>query len=100
MQLSITESMIQSIRLPEGRIEAELLKELALALYAQKLLSFGKARELANLDHWQFSQPLGVGRRPVFDQRNIPRHYSKTELAEDLDYARRQSHLKAGTKAP
>ena len=59
MQLSIPESIVQSIRLPEGRIEAELLKELALALYAQELLSFGKARELANLDHWQFSQLLG-----------------------------------------
>jgi predicted HTH domain antitoxin len=57
-------------------------------IYAQELLSFGKARELANLDHWQFSQLLGVGRRPVFDQRNIPRHYSENELAEDLDYAR------------
>jgi predicted HTH domain antitoxin len=82
MQLSIPESIIQSIRLPEGRIEAELLKELALALYAQELLSFGKARELAKLDHWQFSQLLG--------ERNIPRHYSETGLAEDLDYARRQ----------
>jgi predicted HTH domain antitoxin len=81
MQLSIPESIVQSIRLPEGRIEAELLKELALALYAQELLSFGKARELANLDHWQFSQLLG--------DRHIPRHYSETELAEDLDYARR-----------
>lgn len=48
MQLSIPESIIQSIRLPENRIEAELIKELALALYAQDLLSFGKARELAN----------------------------------------------------
>jgi predicted HTH domain antitoxin len=47
MQLSIPESIIQSIRLPEGRIEAELLKELAIALYAQELLSFGKARALA-----------------------------------------------------
>jgi predicted HTH domain antitoxin len=82
MQLSIPESIIQSILLPEGRIEAELLKELALALYAQELLSFGKARELANLDHWQFSQLLG--------ERNISRHYSETDLAEDLDYARHQ----------
>jgi predicted HTH domain antitoxin len=82
MQLSIPESIIQSIRLPENRIEAELLKELALALYAQELLSFGKARELANLDHRQFSQLLG--------ERNIARHYSETELAEDLNYARHQ----------
>ena len=82
MQLSIPETIIQSIRLPENRIEAELLKELALALYAQELLSFGKARELANLDHRQFSQLLG--------ERTITRHYSETELAEDLDYARHQ----------
>jgi predicted HTH domain antitoxin len=82
MQLSIPESIIQSIRLPESRIEAELLRELALALYAQDLLSFGKARELANLDHRQFSQLLG--------ERHILRHYSETELTEDLNYARHQ----------
>jgi predicted HTH domain antitoxin len=82
MQLSIPESIIRSIRLPEHRVEAELLKELAIALYAQDLLSFGKARELADLDHRQFSQLLG--------ERNIPRHYSETEFTEDLDYARRQ----------
>jgi predicted HTH domain antitoxin len=82
MQLSIPESIVQSIRLPESHIEAELLKELALALYAQELLSFGKARELANLDHRQFSQLLG--------DRQIVRHYSASELDEDLDYARRQ----------
>ncbi|NER80951.1 MAG: UPF0175 family protein [Leptolyngbya sp. SIO1D8] len=79
MQLSIPESIIQSIRLPENRLESELLKELAVALYAQDLLSFGKARELASLDHRQFSQLLG--------DRNLFRHYSDPELAEDLDYA-------------
>lgn len=82
MQLSIPESIIQSIRLPESRIEAELLKELALALYAQELLSFGKARELAKLDHREFSKLLG--------DRSIPRHYLEPDLAEDLEYARHQ----------
>lgn len=82
MQLSIPESIVQSIRLPEGRIEQELLQELALALYAQDLLSFGKACELAHLDSYQFSQLLS--------QRQILRHYANTELLEDLDYARRQ----------
>ena len=82
MQLSISETIIQAIRLPENRIEMELLKELALALYAQELLSFGKARELANFDHYQFSQLLS--------DRHIPRHYTETELAEDLDYVRHQ----------
>ncbi|WP_008316274.1 UPF0175 family protein [Leptolyngbya sp. PCC 6406] len=73
---------MQSIRLPESRIEAKLLKELALALYAQERLSFGQARESTNLDHGQFSQLL--------DDRTILRHYSETELTEDLHYARRQ----------
>ncbi|TVQ57080.1 MAG: UPF0175 family protein [Spirulina sp. DLM2.Bin59] len=82
MQLSIPQSIIESIRLPENRMEAELLKELALALYTQELLSLGKARELANLNYYQFSQLLG--------ERNIPRHYTETELQEDLDYARHQ----------
>ncbi|MBW4620675.1 MAG: UPF0175 family protein [Cyanosarcina radialis HA8281-LM2] len=82
MQLSIPESIARSIRLPENCIEAELLKELALALYVRELLSFGKACELANLDSRQFSQLLG--------ERNILRHYSETELAEDLDYGRHQ----------
>lgn len=82
MQLPIPESIVQSIRLPENRVESELLKELAAALYGQDLLSFGKARELARLDHRQFSQLLG--------DRGLLRHYSETELAEDLDYARHQ----------
>jgi hypothetical protein len=42
MQLSIPESIIQSIRLPEGRIEAELLKELALALYHERQKAEGR----------------------------------------------------------
>ena len=82
MQLSIPESIIQSIRLPESRVEIELLKELAIALYTQELLSFGKACELANLDHRQFGQLLG--------ERHISRHYAETELEEDLGYARCQ----------
>jgi predicted HTH domain antitoxin len=82
MELSIPESIIQSIRLPEPRIEGELLKELAIALYTQELLSFGKACELAKLDYREFGKVLG--------DRNINRHYSEPELDEDLDYAHRQ----------
>jgi len=78
MQLPIPESIVQSIRLPENRLESKLLKQLAVALHGQDLLSFGKVRELANLDHRQFSQLLG--------DRGLPRHCTETELAEDLDY--------------
>jgi len=81
MQISIPDSVLQSIRLPEKRLESELLKELALSLYQQELLSFGKARELANLEHYEFGKLLG--------ERNIDRHYTQEELEEDLNYARR-----------
>ena len=82
LQLSIPESILQAIRLPEQRIHQELLHELAVALYAQDLLSFGKARELAQMDKYQFGQLL--------DQRDILRHYGSEELEDDLTYARRQ----------
>ncbi len=82
MQLSIPDSIIQSIRLPEKRLESELRKELAVSLYQQELLSFGKARELADMEHHQFSQLLG--------ERGINRHYTQQELEEDLNYARHQ----------
>jgi predicted HTH domain antitoxin len=48
LQISISDSILQAIRLPEQRIEQELLQELAIALYTQDFLSFGKARELAS----------------------------------------------------
>lgn len=82
LQLSIPDSILQAIRLPEQRIEQELLHELAVALYAQDLLSFGKARELAQMDKYEFGQLLA--------QRGILRHYSSEELEDDLAYARRQ----------
>jgi predicted HTH domain antitoxin len=81
MQISIPDSVLQSIRLPEKRLESELLKELAISLYQQELLSFGKARELANLGHYEFSQLLG--------ERGINRHYTQQELEEDFNYASR-----------
>lgn len=78
--LEIPDSIAQAIRLPEPNQEQTLLIELAVTLYAQGFLSFGKARELAQLDAYQFGQLLG--------QRNIPRHYGIEELADDLSYAR------------
>ncbi|MCC5634835.1 UPF0175 family protein [Nostoc sp. CHAB 5844] len=79
MQLSIPDSVLSAIRLPEKRIEQELLVELALALYSQELLSFGKARELARMGKYEFGQLLG--------ERGINRHYELEELQDDLKYA-------------
>lgn len=80
MRLQIPDSVVQAIRLPEERMAQELQVELALALYAQGLLSFGKARELAQKGKYEFSRLLG--------ERHVPRHYGPEELADDLAYAR------------
>lgn len=87
MQLSIPNSVYEAIRLPESRIEQSLLQELAMpkavrratiALYAQELLSFGKACELAQMSKYEFGQLLG--------QRRVTRHYTQEELEDDLSY--------------
>lgn len=80
LQLHIPDSVTHSIRLPEERVAEELLKELAIALYAHGLLSFGKARELASLGKYEFGRLLG--------ERGVPRHYGREELGDDLAYAR------------
>lgn len=80
LQITISDSILQAIRLPEQRVEQELRRELAIALYRQNLLSFGKARELAEMDKYEFGQLLA--------HRGADRHYSWEELNDDLTYAR------------
>ena len=82
VELHIPASVAQAIRLPEERISQELLVELAVALYRQGILSFGKARELANMEKYEFGRLLG--------KREVLRHYGNEELADDLTYARSQ----------
>ena len=82
VQLKIPDGVAQAIRLPEKRMERDLLIELALALYSQGCLSFGKARELTGLSKYEFGRLLG--------KRGIPRHYEAEEVEEDIKYADRQ----------
>jgi predicted HTH domain antitoxin len=54
--------------------------ELALALYSQDILPFGKAAELS-----------GISRNPFGDllaKRGIARHYTEVDLELDVSYAR------------
>ncbi|MGQ9553583.1 MAG: UPF0175 family protein [Anaerolineae bacterium] len=80
LELRIPESVAQAIRLPGRRMAAQLLTELAVALYGQEALSFGKARELAGMSAYEFAQLLG--------ERGVLRHYGPEELEDDLTYAR------------
>jgi predicted HTH domain antitoxin len=55
----------------------ELRLELAVHLFEQGKLSFGKAREMTDLSVWTFQQLLG--------SRGIPSHYGLDEYQEDRD---------------
>jgi predicted HTH domain antitoxin len=77
--LQIPDSIARSLRIPEAEAEERLRHELAAALYANGLLSFGKASELAGLSRYAFSGILG--------QRHIARHYREDEMNEDTRYA-------------
>ena len=70
--LEIPEDVLHATRMTP----AELRLELAITLYQQGKLSFGKAREMAQQDVWTFQQLLG--------SRGITPHYGVAEYEEDL----------------
>lgn len=80
--LTIPHTIVQAMRLPEDQVGTELRKELAVALYQRGYLAFGKARELAGMEKYEFGQLLGA--------RAVPRHYGVEELADDVAYADHQ----------
>lgn len=77
--LEIPDQVAYALKVPASEQSEQLMIELALALYARGILSFGKARELTNLSRIEFSKLLG--------RREIPRHYSEQDLKDDISYA-------------
>lgn len=73
---------VVSIEIPREVLHAtrmtpeELRLELAIMLFQQGKLSFGKAREMADMNAWDFQQLLG--------SRGISVHYGVEEYEEDL----------------
>ena len=80
LHLEIPDTVTQAMRLPDGEREQRILMELAVSLYAQGILSFGKARQLCGMTKFEFGVLLG--------KRNVPRHYTAEDLQDDLNYAR------------
>ena len=82
LTLEIPDQVAQAMRLPLVEQKEQLMIELAVALYARGILSFGKARQLTNLNRIEFGQLLG--------RREIPRHYTMQDIEDDIAYARGQ----------
>jgi predicted HTH domain antitoxin len=56
VQIEIPQHLVQATRLSIP----ELRRELAITLFQQGRLSFGKAREMADMDFWAFQQLLAA----------------------------------------
>ena len=78
-QVDIPGDVFNSIKIPESEKKEELKVELAVSLYDRGALSFGKARQLAEVSKAEFQEELG--------ERDIERHYSEKEMEEDVSYA-------------
>lgn len=79
--LEIPDSVARAMRLPPNEKRQQLQVELAVSLYAQGILSFGKSCELAGMTKVEFGLLLG--------KRNVPREYSDEDLKDDIAYASR-----------
>ena len=78
--IDVPPEVYDALNIPEHQRDDVLRRELAVALYREGILSFGKARELTDLSHREFHKLLG--------EREIKRHYTEAELTEDIEYAR------------
>lgn len=74
--IEIPEKILRSIKIPHGEINERVKQELAIRLYEQGILTFGKARELAGMNKWDFHDLLG--------KKGIIRKYDMKELERDL----------------
>ncbi|OQX26574.1 MAG: hypothetical protein BWK80_09680 [Desulfobacteraceae bacterium IS3] len=77
--IEIPKEIVLSLKIPSELVKKQVTEELAVHLYQRGFLSFGKARELANLSKWAFAERLG--------SMEIPRHYTKENLEEDIKFA-------------
>lgn len=72
MSIVIADEIVPSARLTA----AELMQELALALFQREKLTLGQASRLAGMNQWQFQQLLG--------SRDISIHYGVADFEADL----------------
>lgn len=80
LSVEIPESITLSIKIPESELKTRLKIELAIRLYQKGILGFGKARELAGLNKWQFQEILA--------KEKVPLNYDLEELERDLETLR------------
>ena len=81
VSVEIPREILQATRMTEE----ELRHELALHLFEEEKLSFGKARELSGMSVWDFQQLLG--------SRGIPVHYDVASYEKDRETLKKMGRI-------
>lgn len=76
LSLSIPDSVLHSLKLPEKSLQKDLLRLLAVKLYEKGALGLGKASELAGINRTEFMQLL--------TEEQVHLNYDDEELERDL----------------
>lgn len=77
VSIEVPEDILRATKIPPNEASERLRQELAVRLYDQGLLSFGKARQLAGATKWEFHRLLG--------SMGIARQYDIEDLETDLE---------------
>ncbi len=77
ISLQIPEKVMLTAKIPRQHLKRELMKELALQLYREGIVSFVNARRLAGLSKIEFHYLLG--------ERHIWRQYDISDYETDLE---------------
>jgi len=77
--IEIPSDIAMALKIPDKEATKVLRQELSIQLYAQHFLSYGKARQLAQMTKWEFAELLG--------KHEIARHYDEQSLQEDMEFA-------------
>lgn len=75
-QITLPDTVIRTLGFREHETEPALKKELAVHFFQMSVLSFGQARQLAELSVWDFLELLR--------ERKVALHYGIPEYEEDL----------------
>lgn len=74
--IKVPKDVLFAAGIREKNAASEFRKEIAIQLFREKHLSFGKACELAGMNKWDFVEVLG--------SRKIPLNYDIDSFREDL----------------
>jgi len=63
--MELPDDVLKILNIPKDKFSSELRIQFALFLYEKRKLSFGKARELADLSVWKFMGNLNENKIPL-----------------------------------